>query len=113
MQPLLKPGCSRKTGDEMKSIRAILMCGVLPLALVAGSVQAQGIGRAGTYLMPPEYSMMMDKLSPEQRAQAIGIQQKMMQMDMEYHDTMAQMEMKHAHEMMQMQNQLLDIFKGH
>lgn len=37
----------------------------------------------------------------------------MMQMDMEYHDTMAQMEMKHAHEMMQMQNQLLDIFKGH
>ena len=97
----------------MKSIRAALMCGLLPLALVAGSVQAQGIGRAGTYLMPPEYSMMMDKLTPEQRAQAIGIQQKMMQMDMEFQDTMAQMEMKHAHEMMQMQNQLLDIFKGH
>jgi hypothetical protein len=32
---------------------------------------------------------------------------------MEYQDTMAQMEMKHAHEMMQMQAQLLDLFKGH
>jgi hypothetical protein len=26
---------------------------------------------------------------------------------------MAQMEMKHEHEMMQMQNQLLELFKGH
>ena len=97
----------------MKSIRALMMCSLLPLALIAGSVQAQGIGRAGTYLMPPNYGMMMEKLTPEQRTQAIGIEQKMMQMEMEYQDTMAQMEMKHAHEMMQMQNQLLDIFKGH
>jgi hypothetical protein len=97
----------------MKSIRAVMMCCMLPLALAAGAAQAQGIGHAGTYLMPPNYSMMMDKLTPEQRTQAIGIQQKMMQMEMEYQDTMAQMEMKHTHEMMQMQNQLLDIFKGH
>ncbi|WP_341317260.1 hypothetical protein WN982_38900 [Paraburkholderia sp. IMGN_8] len=97
----------------MKSIRTIILCGLLPLALAAGSVQAQGIGRAGTYVMPPNYSMMMDKLTPEQRTQAIGIQQKMMQMEMEYQDTMAQMEMKHAHEMMAIQNQLLDLFKGH
>jgi hypothetical protein len=27
--------------------------------------------------------------------------------------SMAQLEMKYAHEMMQTQNQLLDIFKGH
>ncbi|SDF94923.1 hypothetical protein [Paraburkholderia phenazinium] len=97
----------------MKSIRSIIVCGLLPLALLAGSVHAQGIGRSGTYTMPPNWGMMMDKLTPEQRTQAIGIQEKMMQMEMDYQDTMAQMEMKHAHEMMQMQAQLLDLFKGH
>ncbi|ASL46690.1 hypothetical protein bAD24_III04830 [Burkholderia sp. AD24] len=97
----------------MKSIRAAMVCCLLPLAFVAGSAQAQGIGHAGMYLMPPNYSMMMDKLTPEQRTQAIGIQQKMMQMEMEYQDNVAQMEMKHTHDMMQMQSQLLDIFKGH
>jgi len=56
---------------------------------------------------------MMEKLTPEQRTQAITIQQKMMQMEMDHKEAMAQMEMKHEHEMMQMQNQLLDLFKGH
>lgn len=97
----------------MKTIRAAVMCCLLPVVFAVGSAHAQGIGRAGTYLMPPNYSMMMDKLTPEQRTQAIGLQQKLMQMDMEYQDTMAQMEMKHMHEMMQVQNQLLDLFKGH
>ncbi|MGF6852872.1 hypothetical protein B0G69_2766 [Paraburkholderia sp. RAU2J] len=57
--------------------------------------------------------MMMDKLTPEQRTQAINIQQKMMQMEMDHQDAMSQMEMKHEREMMQLQDQLLDLFKGH
>nr|WKF59827.1 hypothetical protein HUO10_004338 [Paraburkholderia busanensis] len=97
----------------MKSIRAAVMCCLLPIALTAGAAHAQGIGHAGMYLMPPNYSMMIDRLTPEQRTQAITLQQKMMQMDMEYQDAMAQMEMKHTHEMMLVQNQFLDLFKGH
>jgi len=97
----------------MKSIRNVILCAMLPLSLAAGLAQAQGIGHNGTYLMPQNYQMMMDKLTPEQRTQAITIQQKMMQMEMEHQEAMSQMEMKHEHEMMQMQNQLLDLFKGH
>jgi len=37
----------------------------------------------------------------------------MMQMAAEYNDSIAQMQMKHEHDMMQMQNELLDLFKGH
>ena len=97
----------------MNSIRKVILCAMLPLALVTGLAHAQGIGHSGTYLMPPNYGMMMDKLTPEQRTQAVNIQQKMMQMEMEHQDAMSHMEMKHEHEMMQMQNQLLDLFKGH
>ena len=97
----------------MKSIQKIILCAMLPLSLATGFAHAQGIGRAGTYLMPQDYQMMMERLTPEQRTQAITIQQKMMQMEMDHKEAMAQMEMKHEHEMMQMQNQLLDLFKGH
>jgi GTP-binding protein EngB required for normal cell division len=55
---------------------------------------------------------MMDKLTPDKRQQAIAIQQKMMQMQMEHDDQMTQMEMKYRHGMMQLQSQLLDIYKG-
>jgi hypothetical protein len=97
----------------MKTIRKIILCAMVPLSMAAGSAHAQGLGRSGTYLMPQDYHMMMDKLTPEQRTQAINIQQKMMQMEMDHQEAMSQMEMKHEHEMMQMQNQLLDLFKGH
>jgi hypothetical protein len=96
----------------MRSIQKIMLCGLLPLALVAGSVHAQGIGHNGTYIMPPNWEMM-NKMSPEQRTKAIEIQQKIGQMEMEYQDTVAQMKMKHAHEMMQMENELLNLYKGH
>jgi hypothetical protein len=107
------PFYSLETGVIMNSLRKILLCGLLPLAFAAGSVHAQGgIGHSGMYTMPPNWGLM-DKLPPEQRTQAIGIQQKMMQMEMDYQDTVAKMEMKHAHEMMQMQNELLNLYKGH
>jgi hypothetical protein len=97
----------------MKTIRKIILCAMFPLSIAAGSVHAEGIGRSGTYLMPQDYQMMMDKLTPEQRTQAINIQQKMMQMEMDHQEAMSQMEMKHERKMMQMQSQLLELFKGH
>jgi hypothetical protein len=96
----------------MRSIRKIMLCGLVPLALAAGSVHAQGIGHNGTYIMPPNWGMM-EKLTPDQRTKAIEIQQKMMQMETEYQDSVAQMEMKHSHEMMQMENELFSLYKGH
>ncbi|MGF6595756.1 hypothetical protein P3T23_000463 [Paraburkholderia sp. GAS448] len=97
----------------MKSIRQMVLCGMLPLVLAAGTAHAQGIGHSGMYTMPPNWGMMMDKLTPEQRSQAIDIQEKMMKMDMEHQQATAQMEMKYAQAMMQLQTELLDIFKGH
>jgi hypothetical protein len=52
-------------------------------------------------------------MTPGQRSQAIDIQEKMMKMDMEHQQATAQMEMKYAQAMMQLQTELLDIFKGH
>ncbi|MFM0395030.1 hypothetical protein [Paraburkholderia phytofirmans] len=97
----------------MKTFRKIILWAMIPLSIVAGSAHAEGIGRSVTYLMPQDYQMMMEKLTPEQRTQAINIQQKMMQMEMDHQEAVSQMEMKHEREMMQLQNQLLDLFKGH
>jgi hypothetical protein len=97
----------------MKSIKAAILYVALPLVIAAGTVHAQGIGRAGMYEMPPEFGMSMDNLTPQQRTQVIEIKQKMMAMAAEHHDTMQQMDMKYGHEMMAMQNQLLEIYKGH
>ena len=55
----------------------------------------------------------MDKLTPEQRGQAIDIQEKMMKMDIEHQQAAARMDMKYAQVMMQLQTQLLDVFRGH
>jgi hypothetical protein len=96
----------------MRSIRKIMLCGLIPLAIAGASVHAQGIGHNGTYIMPPNWGMM-EKLTPDQRTKAIEIQQKMMQMETEYQDSVAQMEMKHSHEMMQMENELFSLYKGH
>jgi hypothetical protein len=63
--------------------------------------------------MPPNWGMMMDKLTPEQRGQAIDIQEKMMKMDIEHQQAAARMDMKYAQVMMQLQTQLLDVFRGH
>jgi hypothetical protein len=51
--------------------------------LATGAAHAQGIGHSGMYTMPPNWGMMMDKLTPEQRSQAIDIQEKMMKLNME------------------------------
>ena len=96
----------------MKLFRNTALCALSALILAAGAANAQGIGRSGTYLMPPNWEMM-NHLPPEQRTKAIELQQKMMQMAAEYNDSIAQMQMKHEHDMMQMQNELLDLFKGH
>lgn len=56
---------------------------------------------------------MTNHLPPEQWTKAIELEQKMMQLEAEYNDSVAQMQIKHEHDMMQMQNELLDLFKGH
>lgn len=101
----------------MNLIKKLMLCGAIPFLLVAGAAQADGggIGRSGTYMSHTSdwTVMMLDKLTPEQRAQAIVIQQKMMAMEMEHNESMAKMQMQYDKEMMAMQNQLLELYKGH
>ncbi|MBN3822528.1 hypothetical protein G3O00_02705 [Burkholderia sp. Ac-20384] len=101
----------------MNPIRKLMLCGAIPFLLVAGAAQADGggIGRSGTYMSHTSdwTMMMMDKLTPEQRTQAIVIQQKMMAMDMAHNEAMAKMQMQHDKEMMALQSQLLELYKGH
>ncbi|WDD90415.1 hypothetical protein Bsp3421_000254 (plasmid) [Burkholderia sp. FERM BP-3421] len=96
----------------MNTVKGLVSAGMVALCMVTGVAHADGgIGRGGMY--GPDWGMMMEKLTPDQRAQAITIQQKMMQMKMDHEDAMAKMEMDYNHEMMRMQNQLLELYKGH
>lgn len=96
----------------MKLFRNTTLCALSALILAMSTAHAQGIGHSGTYLMPPNWEMM-NHLPPDQRTKAIELEQKMMQMEAEYNDSVTQMRMKHEHDMMQMQNELLNLFKGH
>jgi hypothetical protein len=94
----------------MKKIGNMTFVGLFALLLSANIVHAQGMGTGqGGYA--PNWQMM-EKLTPDKRQQAIEIQQKMMQMQMDRDEKMIQMEMKYRHDMMQMQYQLLDLYKG-
>ncbi|WP_175971871.1 hypothetical protein [Burkholderia sp. BCC0322] len=101
----------------MNPIQKLMLCAAIPFLLVTGAAQADGggIGRSGTYMSHTSDwpMMMMDKLTPEQRTQAIVIQQKMMAMEIEHNEAMAKMQMQYDREMMSMQNQLLELYKGH
>ncbi|HTI16498.1 MAG TPA: hypothetical protein VL598_02405 [Trinickia sp.] len=96
----------------MKQIRIMASGAALTLCFVAGMAHAQTTRPGGMYVAPPNWEML-EKLTPEQRQQAITIQEKMMQMQMQHEDDMAKMEMKYKHDMMQMQSQMLDLYRGH
>ena len=101
----------------MKTVRNTLLCAVVPLvcALGAPHAQAQGIGRSGSYgpWWDSPVTMSMDKLTAQQRSEVVQIRNRMMQMTMEHEQTMAKMENEFMQTMMDLQKQLLDVFRGH
>ncbi|MBN3760635.1 hypothetical protein [Burkholderia sp. Ac-20365] len=101
----------------MKTFRNAILCAVVPLACAIGAThaQAQGIGRSGMYgpWWDSPVTMSMDKLTAQQRNEVVQIKNKMMQMTMEHDQTMAKMEMEFMQSMMDLQKQLLDVFRGH
>jgi len=101
----------------MKTVRNALLCAVVPLvcALGAPHAQAQGIGRSGSYgpWWDSPVTMSMDKLTAQQRSEVVQIRNRMMQMTMEHEQTMAKMENEFMQTMMDLQKQLLDVFRGH
>lgn len=99
----------------MKKLHKVILCAMLPLCFVASAANAggNGIGLSGSYVRPPNWESMMDKLTPEQRTKVIDIEQKMMQMQIEHDDAVAKTESQFQHSMMQMEAQLFDLFRGH
>jgi hypothetical protein len=93
----------------MQVIKKIMLCTAVPFLFAIGTAPAH----AGARYVPPDAGMSMDKLTPEQRDQAIEIKEKLMGMEMEYEEALAAMQSKHAHAMMKMEMQLLDLYKGH
>jgi hypothetical protein len=59
------------------------------------------------------HGQVQDKLTPEQRDQFVRIKTKMMQAQMEHGQAVTQMDMKYAQAMMEMQKQLMDLYRGH
>jgi hypothetical protein len=105
------------SGAVMKTVRNTLLCAVVPLicALGAPHAEAQGIGRSGTYgpWWDSPITMSMDKLTAQQRSEVVQIRNRMMQMTMEHEQAMAKMESEFMQTMMDLQKQLLDVFRGH
>lgn len=101
----------------MKTVRNALLCAVVPLvcALGATHAQAQGIGGSGSYgpWWDSPVTMSMDKLTAQQRSEVVQIRNRMMQMTMEHEQAMAKMESEFMQTMMDLQKQLLDVFRGH
>ena len=101
----------------MKTVRNAILCAVVPLACAIGATQAhaQGIGHSGTYgtMWDSPVTMSMDKLTAQQRNEVVQIKSRMMQMTMEHEQTMAKMENEFMQTMMDLQKQLLDVFRGH
>lgn len=100
----------------MFTTRKLMMCAMVPLLLAIGTAaNAQGIGRSGTYVRPPnaEVVISMDKLTPGQREQFVQIKTKMMQAEMEHEQAVTQMDVKYQLAMMEMQKQLMDLYRGH
>lgn len=101
----------------MKHVRNAIACALLPLVCGVGAAhaQGQGIGRNGSYgpSWDTAITMPMDKLTPEQQDHVVQIKAKMMQMEMDHQEAMGKMEMQFEQSMMQMQKQLLEVFRGH
>jgi hypothetical protein len=101
----------------MKTVRNVILCAVVPLVCAMGATHAyaQGIGHSGTYgpMWDNPVTMSMDKLTAQQRNEVVQIKSKMMQMTMEHEQAMAKMEMDFMQTMMDLQKQLLDVFRGH
>jgi TolA-binding protein len=97
----------------MKKVRKLMLCAMLPLCFAATAANAQGIGLSGSYVKPPNWESMMDKLTPEQRAKVIDIEQQMLRMQVDHDDSIAKTEGQYQHAMMQLQDRLFDLFKGH
>lgn len=101
----------------MKTVRNAILCAVVPLVCAIGAThaQAQGIGRSGSYgpWWDSPVTMSMDKLSAQQKNDVVQIRSKMMQMTMEHEQAMAKMEMEFMQTMMDLQRQLMDVFRGH
>lgn len=106
---VVDPDANFKIGDFMQVIKKIALYTAVPFLLAIATIPAQASAR----YVPPDAGMSMDKLTPEQRTQAIEIKEKLMHMEMEHQEAMAAMETQHAHAMMQLEMQLLDLYKGH
>ena len=101
----------------MKTARNAILCAMVPLFCAMGTThaQAQGIGRSGSYMpwWDSPVTMSMDKLTAEQRSEMVQIKGKMMQMTMEHEQAMTKMDMQYMQSMMDLQKQLLDLYRGH
>jgi hypothetical protein len=100
----------------MTSIRKLLVCSMLPFAFAAGTAaHAEGIGRSGTYVRPPnaEMTVAMDTLSPGEREQYAQIESRMMQAQIDHDQAVMQEDIRYRQVMMDMQNQLLKLYRGH
>jgi hypothetical protein len=97
----------------MKKVQKMMLYAILPLCFAATVASAQGIGLSGSYVRPPNWESMMEKLTPEQRAKVIDIEQQMLRMQVDHDEEIAKTEGHYQHAMMQLESTLFDIFKGH
>lgn len=101
----------------MKTVRNTILCALVPLVYAMGAThaQAQGIGRSGSYMpvWDNPVTISMDKLTEAQRGEVVKIKSRMMQMTMEHEQATAKMEMQFMQTMMDLQKQLLDLYRGH
>ena len=102
----------------MKTVRNAVLCTLIPLMCTVGTAHAQGgggIGHSGSYgpWWDTPVTMSMDKLTSQQKDEVIRIKSRMMQTSMEHEQAMAKMENDYMQTMMEMQKQLLELFRGH
>ncbi|MGF6920682.1 hypothetical protein [Paraburkholderia sp. 40] len=107
---------SQLIGVSMLTIRKLMMCAAVPLVLAFGATaNAQGVGGNEMYVAPSgtEVVIAMDKLAPGQRDQVVQIKTRMMQMEMEHREAIMQVDTKYQRSIMEMQMQLLSLYRGH
>ena len=99
----------------MFTTRKLMTCALLPLVLAFGATaDAQGIGRSEMSVGPSSTAVVisMDKLTPGQRDQVVQIKSRMMQAQMEDDQAVMQTDAKYQQSMMEMQMQLLALYRG-
>ncbi|MEX3790381.1 hypothetical protein [Paraburkholderia sp. BR14374] len=100
----------------MKTVRNAVLCTLVPLLCAVGTAHAQGgIGHSGSYgpWWDTPATMSMDKMTPQQRDKVVQMEHRMMQTAMKHDQAMAKMESDFMHSMMEMQKQLLELYRGH